>query len=89
MHYNGIGVFACNSSITDNDINHAIQVIGYNTTGNYYIIKNSWGTGWGNSGFGFVDMTNDCGIKLGVYRMLWGNSVAYLFGLVLVFLAMV
>ena len=30
---------------------HAVEIVGYNDTGNYWICKNSWGTGWGESGF--------------------------------------
>ena len=41
------GIYKCNYSYIDNDLNHAVEVIGYNLTGNYYIIKNSWGTKWG------------------------------------------
>jgi C1A family cysteine protease len=31
--------------------NHAVCVIGYNDQSQYWICKNSWGTGWGESGF--------------------------------------
>src|SRR5271157_5555184 len=30
---------------------HAIALIGYNDAGQYFIGKNSWGTGWGEAGF--------------------------------------
>merc|ERR1712137_1265626 len=32
-----------------NTINHAVLVVGYGP--GYYKIKNSWGTGWGNGGY--------------------------------------
>lgn len=41
-------------------VNHGVQIVGYNSTGNYYIIKNSWDTTWGMDGFGYVDMDLDC-----------------------------
>ena len=44
-------------------VNHAIQIVGYNLTGNYYIIKNSWGTSWGVNGYGFLDMIQDCYVR--------------------------
>ncbi|HME41928.1 MAG TPA: C1 family peptidase, partial [Syntrophorhabdales bacterium] len=30
---------------------HAIIIVGYSDTGGYFIVKNSWGTGWGEAGF--------------------------------------
>lgn len=32
---------------------HAIAVVGY-TAGGRFIVRNSWGTGWGDKGFGYV-----------------------------------
>lgn len=51
---------ACNASI-----NHAVIAVGYDTdaTGNFWIIRNSWGTSWGKGGY--ANMTrgvNMCGI---------------------------
>lgn len=33
---------------------HAVAIIGYNDAGGYWIIQNSWGTDWGESGFARV-----------------------------------
>ena len=30
---------------------HAIVLVGYDNTGEYWIARNSWGTGWGDQGF--------------------------------------
>lgn len=36
------------------DINHAVQAVGYGTDpvgGDYWLVRNSWGTGWGENGY--------------------------------------
>lgn len=44
-------------------INHNVQVVGFNAEENYYIVRNSWGTSWGNDGFIYVEAGADvCGI---------------------------
>lgn len=40
---------------------HAVAVVGYDDSKNAWIIKNSWGKGWGKSGFGFIRY-GECGI---------------------------
>lgn len=40
---------------------HCVSCIGYNDAGGYWICKNSWGTGWGESGF-FCIAYGECGI---------------------------
>jgi len=55
----------CNSSI-----NHAVAAVGYgydDATGlNYYLIKNSWGTSWGDKGYvklwNYGDGIGTCGV---------------------------
>ncbi|XP_035524926.1 cathepsin O isoform X2 [Morone saxatilis] len=45
--------------------NHAVLVVGYNTTGDipYWIVQNSWGTTWGNEGYVYIKIgSNVCGI---------------------------
>jgi C1A family cysteine protease len=48
-------------------INHAVIIVGYDASGNY-IIKNSWGTSWGDSGFGVVSKDADCALSAWVYQ---------------------
>jgi C1A family cysteine protease len=47
-------------------LNHAILVIGYGVSGTkpYWLIKNSWGTGWGMGGYMMMarNSNNKCGI---------------------------
>merc|ERR1712194_4319 len=45
------------------DSNHGVTVVGYEHEGNYWIVKNSWGTSWGMNGYAYIDATwNACGI---------------------------
>lgn len=37
------------------------MLVGYNST--HWFVKNSWGTGWGDQGFGYISKTNDCGLR--------------------------
>ncbi|XP_029001385.1 procathepsin L [Betta splendens] len=53
---------ACNP----NNLSHAVLLVGYGSEGgqDYWIIKNSWGTGWGEGGYMRLvrDGSNTCGI---------------------------
>ena len=42
-------------------LNHAVLLVGYTSEGNW-IIKNSWGTNWGESGYMIVDKDRNCGL---------------------------
>lgn len=60
------GVFSsrwCN----EEKINHAVLTVGYGTTEggtDYWIVKNSWGTWWGN--FGYFKMQRNAGNMCGI-----------------------
>jgi len=46
-----------------NDIDHCVQVVGVNTDEGYWIVRNSWGTSWGQSGYIYLKTDQDtCGI---------------------------
>jgi cathepsin L len=45
-------------------VDHCVQAVGYNqisSTNEYWIVRNSWGTGWGNAGYIWLDMTQNNG----------------------------
>lgn len=49
------------------EVNHAVLVVGYGTDEesglNYYLVKNSWGTGWGQDGYFKIERgVNMCGL---------------------------
>jgi hypothetical protein len=64
------GVFSCPST-TDEQLNHGVEVVGYDANGNF-IIKNSWGTKWGLNGFAYINARNNCGITMYAYRFVGG-----------------
>jgi len=58
------GVFSDpDCSTSPDDVNHAVLAVGYNATGGYYIVKNSWGEDWGINGYFYIEMgVNMCGL---------------------------
>ncbi|KAL4464666.1 hypothetical protein ABPG74_011227 [Tetrahymena malaccensis] len=64
--YSG-GIFnGCNSNI---QLNHAVIAVGYDTEGNY-IIRNSWGTSWGEKGYMRLSANNNCGVLTSVIQVV-------------------
>ncbi|EAR96460.2 papain family cysteine protease (macronuclear) [Tetrahymena thermophila SB210] len=63
MDYEG-GIYSNPScSKSPEDVNHAVLAVGYNLTGNYYIVKNSWGEDWGINGYFYIELgSNMCGL---------------------------
>ena len=56
-HYSG-GII--NTSACGTNTDHAIVAVGY--AENYYIVRNSWGTGWGEKGYGRIAAVEGAGI---------------------------
>lgn len=58
-----------NSSKCGTDLNHGVTAIGYGEdySGEYFIVRNSWGTGWGLKGYvniAIEDGPGICGIQI-------------------------
>ena len=43
------GIFSGCSAV--HNVNHAVNIVGVNVDEGYWIIRNSWGTGWGENGY--------------------------------------
>lgn len=61
MLYGG-GVLATCPANSGRLLNHAVLLVGYDDGSNSWLIKNQWGIQWGESGFGRVAYSYDCGI---------------------------
>jgi subtilisin-like proprotein convertase family protein len=60
-------IYRCaNDDEPDYRINHAVIIAGYNDDGGYWIVKNSWGTGWNGNGY-FKVGYGECLIQNYVY----------------------
>ena len=63
----------------DSGINHAVVIVGYNDSGKYWIVRNSWGTDWppgdlNDNGY-FKVGYGECAIEnYASYAMLYGNG---------------
>jgi len=68
LQYYGGGIVDVSSSC-GGDLNHAVLIAGYNNANNpnYFIVKNSWGTAWGYSGYFYINV-GACGISTHVYN---------------------
>ena len=72
FQYTG-GVFSQYSAITKP--NHYVEIVGFGETEGkeFWSIRNSWGTAWGESGFARIQMhENNLGIEDDCY---WGNKL--------------
>jgi KDEL-tailed cysteine endopeptidase len=62
MQFYGGGIYTCSGAV---NLNHGVTIVGYGSdrTGNYWIVKNSWGSSWGMNGYIYIRRgTNECGI---------------------------
>jgi C1A family cysteine protease len=72
------GIYSYKNCTTNT--NHAVLAVGWGTQNgtNYWIIKNSWGSTWGESGyFRIVRGVNMCGIEGMVWWPIITNTTLY------------
>jgi len=72
-YHSGIYTRTASSTVEGN---HVVLVVGYNDTGQYFIAKNSWSTGWGESGFfriAYSEMNSL--VQFGYWTYVYGNAV--------------
>jgi len=59
------GVMSWEECAWVNELDHCVQLVGYNTNNNndYWIVRNSWGLNWGINGYIWLEMWRDtCGL---------------------------
>jgi hypothetical protein len=75
FHHYDSGIY--NDASCGTSTNHAMLAVGYSKSGSYWIIKNSWGTSWGESGYARVQMSKSSGSKgvCGMYKSSYRPSL--------------
>lgn len=80
--YYGGGTFSCKSNA---QVNHAVLLVGYDS--DKWIIKNQWGTNWGEKGYIYVTRNPLYNCKIGsAVHQLSGNSL--IFSLILLLISL-
>jgi len=68
---------SCTSAFPDHEHDHGVLVIGYGRTvlgGQYFLVKNSFGSNWGNQGYAMIsaddkgEQEGTCGILANLYQ---------------------
>ena len=65
LYFGGVSK-ACSPGTKEDALNHGVLAVGFkdDVATPYWIIKNSWGGSWGESGYMYLAQSNDCGITL-------------------------
>jgi C1A family cysteine protease len=67
------GIYSARTCPNSLYVNHAMLLVGYNETAkpSYWILRNSWGTTWGEAGYARVAMTAGSYGPCGLYTTVW------------------
>jgi cathepsin L len=57
--FTGTGVYSENVASDNDGGGHAVVIVGWSDTKKAWLIKNSWGTDWGDGGFGYIGYTSN------------------------------
>jgi C1A family cysteine protease len=67
------GVYNDYANTEENDVDHAVTIVGWSDKYNAWIIKNSWGTDWGYNGYAYVHYDH-CNVGNYVYYVMPRHS---------------
>ena len=67
------------SACPSDTLDHAVQLVGYNISGGYWIVRNQWSTDWGIKGYIHLQFNNNtCGLaNVATYPILGNSSIFY------------
>lgn len=68
------------NSPNDKELNQGVAAVGYDKHENY-LIKNSWGTSWGDGGYLLLKKGKECGLRKRVYRYNWAGRLGAMVGI--------
>jgi C1A family cysteine protease len=71
--FDGMDVFRC--PIEDGYTNHAVNIVGYDDAGGYWIVRNSWGNTWNGDGYFHVGY-GECSIEEYVYYADYDSGIS-------------
>jgi hypothetical protein len=63
-YFDNSGIYRCTDT---SSVNHAVVIVGYNDTGQYWIVRNSWGPSWNGNGYFNVGY-GECSIESYVFN---------------------